>query len=196
MHHSPSGARAPTTLITDVEVAQLCLAMRLHTSASLLEFLCERNEGLRASIGALVAVLKVAEFMQQAQEIEEEAPSTREKKIAGTREAGERDRGGDEEEIEVEVEVGEVSGFESQLELMQKRLTEMDAVTWSAPPDGNKGSSEANVVAAEEEGGSVGAGADGWASKMPTGWAWAGPEWKPTPLGCLNGKLPNLILDI
>lgn len=33
-------------------------------------------------------------------------------------------------------------------------------------------------------------------NSLPKGWRTAPPTWKPTPLGCLNGTVPNLYLDI
>ncbi|KAI3483309.1 hypothetical protein L1887_53800 [Cichorium endivia] len=34
------------------------------------------------------------------------------------------------------------------------------------------------------------------ASAMPQGWSAAPSSWKPTPFGCLNGRIPNLVLEI
>ena len=44
----------------------------------------------------------------------------------------------------------------------------------------------ADVDIAEE---TVGADAN-----MPTGWYMASADWKPTPFGCLDGKIPNLVV--
>ncbi|KAJ1020102.1 hypothetical protein NDA16_004382 [Ustilago loliicola] len=79
MHNATLAAAAnmaPATLITDAEVAEMCLPMRSQSSTSLLEFLCERNDDLKERIGALVAVLKVSQFVSQ-QELEfPELPKT------------------------------------------------------------------------------------------------------------------------
>ncbi|SPO32196.1 uncharacterized protein UTRI_02753 [Ustilago trichophora] len=168
-----SYVRPPTALTTDVEVAELCLPMRSHSSADLLEFLCERNVELKDRIGPLVAVLRVERFVSQ---------TTSEEEVLHVAKSN--------EEVEE-------SGFEESLEVMQKRLEEMDSVEWahaaaqteSQQRQRQEEESEVEPIA-QAQGEDVGAG------KMPCGWSMAGKEWKPTPFGCLNGTIPNLVLDL
>ncbi|SOV09021.1 uncharacterized protein UDID_03736 [Ustilago sp. UG-2017a] len=190
IHNSASTATSsPTMLITDRQVVEMCLPMQSPASTCLLEFLCERNEELKGRIGALVAVLKVSQFVAQEELELPELPDRKE---------GEGER------------QGEKSGFEQELEKMQSRLKEMDGVgrantcplhTWTeegeemrqdAPPavDAGESTVEASKAAARmDRGGEKGLG-------MPKGWSMAPESWKATPFGCLNGRIPNLVLDI
>ncbi|SPO25143.1 uncharacterized protein UTRI_02753_B [Ustilago trichophora] len=170
-----SNVRPPTALTTEVEVAELCLPMRSHSSADLLEFLCERNVELKHRIGPLVAVLRVERFVSQT--------TTSEEEVSQFTEGG--------EELEE-------SGFEGSLEVMQKRLEKMDSMQWAqaaAQTESQQQQQESREVhtIAQAQGEKAG-GAEG--GKMPCGWSMAGKEWKPTPFGCLNGTIPNLLLDL
>lgn len=166
-----SAARTPTTLITDVEVSEMCLPLRSSSSTSILEFLCDRNSDLKARTEPLLSVLKLS---------------------ASVTAADSDDDDGFETPKEAE---GEGSGFESQLEVMQKRLDEMDAVKWG------EAAVEDETMAGDGEGAPDGVVEStttdddrGAAKKMPKGWAMVSAEWKPTPFGCLNGKIPDLVV--
>lgn len=185
-------AAAPTALITDTEVAEMCLPMRSPSSTSLLEFLCERNEELRERIGALVAVLKVSQFVSQEQIELPELP----------KQSSEEGKGQGEGE--------EKSGFESDLAQMQSRLTQMETVEWGNTSPMHTGSDEADEVWEDTPADNLAAAPStaarddsvaaivGVESKqgMPQGWSLAPESWKPTPFGCLNGRIPNLVLDL
>lgn len=156
-----NSVRPAAALISDTELAQMCLSLRSEGLTDVLEFLCERNEELHRKFGPLVAVLKVGSFMGGAGEIE--APSS---------------DGG--------------SGFETGLEEMQKRLDEMNSVDWSTRAEAESRGSE-EVSASNGKGKEVEMDGD---RRMPEGWSWAPQEWKPTPFGCLNGAIPQLVLEI
>lgn len=177
-----STGRAPTTLITDTEVAEMCLPFRTLGSVSILDFLCERNSDLKARIGALVSVLKVSSFVATAANDLDSADDHVEAAMVG------------------QEQVDEVSGFESQLQVMQKRLLDIEAL---AKPDAV---STARDIQAECEDGQVAASGsdidtDAAAATsanadrlMPTGWFIARADWKPTPFGCLRGRIPDLVV--
>ncbi|CDR99675.1 uncharacterized protein SPSC_01684 [Sporisorium scitamineum] len=173
-----ASTRAPTTLITDTEVAEMCLPFRSTGSVSMLEFLCERNLELRERMGPLVAVLKVSSFVAAQGGLDEF-------------EGAQRQEVGEEEE--------DKSGFESQLEAMQKRLREMEAVALATQNGDEQGQDNGEEEGVEEVAATVAdvdiaeetVGAD---ANMPTGWYMASADWKPTPFGCLDGKIPNLVV--
>ncbi|TKY87763.1 hypothetical protein EX895_003344 [Sporisorium graminicola] len=185
--------RAPTALITDAEVVDMCLPFRSTGSVSLLEFLCERNAELKARIGPLVDVLKVSSFVTAHAGLESSEGALTE----AAEEAKEEDEEGDE------------SGFEAQLKAMQRRLVEMEAVTLA--PSGTEeqgqdnGEEEADaavaLAASHVDTTAEACARDGataavttTTTNMPTGWSMAPADWKPTPFGCLDGKIPNLVV--
>ncbi|EST05799.1 Las1-like protein [Kalmanozyma brasiliensis GHG001] len=161
-----STSRGTTTLITDAEVAELCLPLRFPASTSILEFLCERNVELKTRIGPLVDVLKVSAFVT--------ATSS------------------DDEDVQTPMQ--DESGFESQLEVMQRRLVEMEGLEWGEN-SGDSGQRSYDTAQNETIDAVEGAAmVDVAAKKMPTGWSMAPADWKPTPFGCLSGKIPNLVV--
>ena len=82
---------------------------------------------------------------------------------------------------------GEASGFESQLEVMQQRLVDVQALVVDAQQHEEAATavkpSEGMVQIALSE-----------QHNMPTGWRLADSSWKPTPFGCLDGKIPDLMV--
>ncbi|KAJ9478693.1 Protein LAS1 [Pseudozyma hubeiensis] len=172
-----STSRPPTTLIADTEVAQMCLAFRTSSSVSILDFLCQRNDQLKTKFEPLVAVLRVAGFVSAAAVGEDLSDDDVEM-------ARERDE--------------DVSGFERQLEAMQERLRDMDALPRPevSSEEVVEDAQTAEVVqaetAVEEEGSAAVVEVDH--GQMPTGWSMAGADWRPTPFGCLDGRIPNLVV--
>lgn len=171
----------------------MCLPSRSTGSVSLLEFLCERNAELKARIGPLVDVLKVSSFVTAHAGLESSEGALTE----AAEEAKEEDEEGDE------------SGFEAQLKAMQRRLVEMEAVTLA--PSGTEeqgqdnGEEEADaavaLAASHVDTTAEACARDGataavttTTTNMPTGWSMAPADWKPTPFGCLDGKIPNLVV--
>ena len=166
------GNRAPAALITDIEVAELCLPVRSPGSTSLLEFLCARNDELQQRIGPLVAVLQVQSLVQAS---EADLPT-----LPGDAQA---------------------SGFEGSLEVMQRRLDEMNALpslSVTAAPEKQQDEAEESERPIEVDSAENVAGVErsSTASKMPVGWSMAPSDWKPTPLGCLRGTIPDLVLKL
>lgn len=170
--------RPATTLITDAEVAEMCLPFKTSSSASVLEFLLARNAELKAKIGMLVEVIKVTSF------------------VASAAAAMEVDSPGN--DVETARGNEEVSGFETQLEAMQRRLRDVEAL--SRPGLGVSGADEEqgepNLPSDRAGEADVSAAASGDADQppMPMGWSTAGADWKPTPFGCLDGRIPNLVV--
>lgn len=196
MPHIASTNRSATALITDAEVAEMCLPMRAAASTDLLDFLGAKNAALGKRIRALVAVMKVASFVTQS--------ST----------------GMDEDEQLPEFENKGESGFTEDLEVMQKRLDEYRALqlqqsnAMKPNPDamedavadrtmGGTGTDGVTQVTSNDVAATTAAvvaekqraGKDA-GNTLPIGWSLASNEWKPTPFGCLNGKIPNLVLDL
>ncbi|GAC98794.1 hypothetical protein PHSY_006389 [Pseudozyma hubeiensis SY62] len=174
---SSSTSRPPTTLIADTEVAQMCLAFRTSSSVSILDFLCQRNDELKAKFEPLVAVLKVADFVS----------------------AAAMDEDSSDDDVDMVRERDEdVSGFEMQLEAMQKRLRDMDALPRSEASrtevveDAQTVELAQAETAVEEEGSAAVVEVD--QGQMPMGWSMAGADWRPTPFGCLDGRIPNLVV--
>ncbi len=172
--------RPPTPLITEVELAELCLPYRSASStADLLEFLCERNEDLKQGVGPLLAVLKVPSFVAQA-ELESASAAAAE--------------GAD----------MEASGFESYLDVMQERLRQMEEAFTQQQDSQDEVEAQMGTQMEVDSGYAVKEkepeerAQQQQSKKMPKGWtALSAKDWKPTPFGCLNGKVPtNLVLDL
>ncbi|SJX66027.1 uncharacterized protein SRS1_13468 [Sporisorium reilianum f. sp. reilianum] len=163
---NPAALRAPAPLLTDAELVQLCLPLRSPRSVSVLEFVCERSAEVKARIAPLVSVLRVSAFVA----------------AYGGMEAFEGQNEGKEEDK---------SGFEMDLEVMRKRLGEVEAAAAVVSrAAGEEQGVDQDMAAA---GAAVDVVADG-ETNMPTGWSMAPADWKPTPFGCLAGKIPNLVV--
>ncbi|EPQ26148.1 uncharacterized protein PFL1_06356 [Pseudozyma flocculosa PF-1] len=87
------------------------------------------------------------------------------------------------------------TGFEGELAEMEARLEQLHRSSADAERHGTR----ALLTGAAGSGGDGNDGGDAAAavaamSELPAGWARAGPRWTPTPIGCLEGRVPALSL--
>jgi ribosomal biogenesis protein LAS1 len=151
-----SNAQAPVgPLVSDVEVAELCLPLQLPASTGLLDLIAERNHELGARIAPLIAVLRVSAFVTT---------------------------------TELDANPGQ-GDFTSELDVMQTRLDGMQTLFAVDERVADVSMDDTRQTSTNHVNGSA-------ASAMPQGWSAAPSSWEPTPFGCLNGRIPNLVLEI
>lgn len=79
--------------------------------------------------------------------------------------------------------------FTSELDVMQTRLDGMQKLFAVDERVADVSMDDTRQTSTNHVNGSA-------ASAMPQGWSAAPSSWKPTPFGCLNGRIPNLVLEI
>ncbi|PWZ01607.1 Las1-domain-containing protein [Testicularia cyperi] len=161
-------------LVTEGDVVERCLLRHTSESNELLRFLCRRDSNLHERVGALLQVLETFDFLHKTDSLP----------------FAEQIRGADVDEMGM-------SGFEGQLDVMDTRLQQIRSLepVWAAQHQHQRTHLRNDRVAMRVDKNAQRARSIA-GSGMPFGWSLAPKDWTPTPLGCLNGRTPDLYLEI